>query len=261
MKMRLAALASLCATSVVLAQQPPAPSFDAVSIKINRSGAQGGTSRGQPGRYVGVNVTLMRLIRLAYRPISEFDGGPDWKDRDHFDVEAASSANPSQAEMLAMLRTMLADRFKLRARTETRALPVYELMVARSDGRLGPALTRVADACPPPPSGAPPAASAGAPLVRCGFTVQDGVLKGMGTLENIASELVIAGRRTVDRTALAGVYSIDLRWSPDNVAGLPADAPPEIFTAAREQLGLRLQAATAPTEVLVIESAERPDEN
>jgi uncharacterized protein (TIGR03435 family) len=249
-------------TGALMAQQPEAPSFDAVSIKVNRSGAQGGSSRGQPGRYVGVNVTLMRMIRLAYRPIEDFDGGPDWKDRDHFDVEASSGAYPSQSQMLAMLRTMLADRFKLRAHTETRALPVYELRVARADGRLGPSLTRVADACPPPaPPGAPPAAAGAAPPIRCGFMVQDGVLKGMGTLANAASELMVAGRHTVDRTGLAGVYSIDLRWSPDNSAGLPADAPPEIFTASREQLGLRLQAATAPTEVLVIDSAERPEEN
>jgi len=239
--------ACVAIAGTVLLAQPAPPAFDAVSIKVNRSGEQGGTSRGQPGRYVGINVTLMRLVRLAYRPIAEFDGGPDWKDRDHFDVEAATGANPSQEQMLAMMRTMLADRFKLRAHVESRALPVYELVVARSDGRLGPALVRVADACGPP--------------IRCGFTLQDGVLKGMGTLAGIAGELGIAGRRTVDRTGLAGVYSIELRWSPDNVAGLPADAPPEIFTAIREQLGLRAQAATAPTDVLVIDSAERPADN
>ena len=263
MKALLTPVVALAAAGVALAQQPAAPAFDAVSIKINHSGAQGGTSRGQPGRYVGVNVTLMRLVRLAYRPIEEFDGGPDWKDREHFDVEATTSANATQTQMLAMMRAMLADRFTLRAHTETRALPVYELRVARPDGRLGSALTRVADACPPPapPGAPPPAAGAAAPAIRCGFTVQDGVLSGMGTLANIASELMVAGRHTVDRTGLEGVYRIDLRWSPDNVAGLPSDAPPEIFTAAREQLGLRLQASTAPTDVLVIDSAERPEEN
>jgi uncharacterized protein (TIGR03435 family) len=244
------------------AQQSAPPSFDAVSIKINRSGEQGGRSRGQPGRYVGVNVTLMRLIRLAYRPIEEFDGGPEWKDRDHFDVEAVTGANVSQAEMLAMLRTLLADRFKLRTHTETRSLPVYELSLGRPNATLGPSLTRVADACPPPaPPGPPAAGAATEPSIRCGFTVGDGALNGMGTLTSIASELVLAGRHTVDRTGLPGVYRIDLKWSPDNSAGLPADAPPEIFTAVREQLGLRLQAATASTEVVVIDSAERPEEN
>jgi uncharacterized protein (TIGR03435 family) len=260
MKLYLAALASLCATGVVLGQQPPPPSFDAVSIKINRSGAQGGSSRGQPGRYVGVNVTLMRLVRLAYRPIQEFEGGPEWKERDHFDVEAVTGTSPSPEQLLAMLRTLLAERFKLRVHAETRSLPVYELRLDRTDGRLGAALTRVADACPPPVP-ATASADAATPRIRCGFTVQDGALKGTGTLANIASELMVGGRHTIDRTGLAGVYSIDLRWSPDNSAGLPADAPPEIITAVREQIGLRLQAATAPTEVLVIDSAERPEEN
>jgi uncharacterized protein (TIGR03435 family) len=260
MKLPLAALASLCATGVVLGQPPPSPSFDAVSIKINRSGAQGGSSRAQPGRYIGVNVTLMRLVRLAYRPLQEFEGGPEWKERDHFDVEAVTGANPSQEQMHAMLRTLLAERFKLRVHAEMRSLPVYELRLDRADGRVGAALTRVADVCPPPVP-ATASADAAAPRIRCGFTVRDGVLSGTGTLADIASELSVAGRRTVDRTGLAGVYSIDLRWSPDNSAGLPADAPPEIITAVREQTGLRLQAATAPTEVLVIDSAERPEEN
>jgi len=259
MKTLLLALAALCAAGAVLAAQP-APSFEVVSIKVNRSGAQGGSSRGQPGRYVGVNVTLMRLIRLAYRPFEEFDGGPDWKDRDRFDVQASTGPETSQAQMLAMLRTMLADRFKLRAHIETRSLPVYELRLARSDGRLGAGLMRVADACPPPPSPGVPPADPASPI-RCGFTVDDGVLKGMGTMTAIASELMVSGRHAVDRTALEGVYRIEMRWSPDNGAGSPADAPPEIFTAVREQLGLRLQAATAPTEVVVIESAERPEEN
>lgn len=260
MKALFAAVVVVAAAGAALARQSAAPAFDAVSIKVNRSGEQGGSSRAQPGRYVGVNVTLMRLVRLAYRPVEEFAGGPDWKDRDRFDVEAVTGANPSQPQMLAMLRTMLADRFKLRAHTETRPLPVYELSLGRPDGRLGTSLARVADACPAPvPPGAQPNDPGAAPAVRCGFTLGDGVLKGMGTLADVASELVVAGRHAVDRTGLAGVYRIELRWSPDNAAGLPADAPPEIFTAVREQLGLRLQAATAPTDVVVIDSAQPPE--
>jgi uncharacterized protein (TIGR03435 family) len=137
------------------------------------------------------------------------------------------------------------------------------MRLGRTDGRLGTALTRAGDACPPPvaPGAAPPGGGDAAPAFRCGFTVQDGVLKGHGTLANIASELMVGGRHTVDRTGLTGVYRIELHWSPDNTAGLPADAPPEIVTALREQLGLRLQAATAPTEVLVIDSAERPEDD
>lgn len=244
-----------------VAQQPAPLAFDAVSIKVNRSGEQGGSSRGQPGRYVGVNVTLMRLVRLAYRPVEEFDGGPDWKDKDHFDIEAVTATGQSQPELLVMMRTLLADRFKLRVHTETRALPIYELALARTDGRLGSSLTRVGDACPPPAAPGTQLPAGPGAAIRCGFRSGDGLLQGMGTLANIASELVVAGRHAVDRTGLGGVYSIELRWSPDHTPGLPVDAPPEIFTAVREQLGLRLQPATAPTEVVVIDSAERPETN
>jgi len=259
----LALVASLAAVAPVQGQNAPPPAFDAVSIKPNRSGEQGGSSRAQPGRYVGVSWPIGCLVRLAYRPIEEFDGGPEWKDRDRFDLEAVTGATVAPPQMLVMLRTMLADRFKLRVHTETRPLPVYELSLVRPDGRLGPGLTRVAASCPPPDPVAPPvpADAAAPPPVRCGFTLQNGVLKGAGTMASIASELVVAGRRAVDRTGLAGVYSIDLKWTPDAAAGQPADAPPEIFTGIREQLGLQVKAATVPTEVLVIDAAERPDAN
>ena len=230
MKVRLAALAPLCAVGAVLAQQPRA----AGTICRRQRHADAARYASPTGRF------------------EEFDGGPEWKERDHFDVEAVTSANPSQAEMLAMLRTLLADRFKLRAHTETRALPVYELLSCRDRTGVWTAFTRVADACPPRTRHARRRSRSPLP-VRCGFTVQDGVLKGMGTLASIAGELGIAGRRTVDRTALAGVYSIELRWSPDNTAGLPADAPPEIFTAGARAAGAAPAGATAPTEVLVIE--------
>jgi len=236
MRVFLTAVVALALAGGSGARQPP-PAFDAVSIKVNRSGEQGGSSRAQPGRYVGVNVTLMRLVRLAYRPVEEFDGGPDWKEKDRFDIEAVTAANASQPQMLAMLRTLLTDRFKLRAHTETRALPVYELSLGRPDGRLGSSLTRVADACPPP---VPPAAQPGAPgpaPVRCGFQVGDGVLKGMGTLANIASELVVAGRHTVDRTGLAGVYRIDLR---------PTGRPGMRRPALRRRPSLPLHSPRAP---------------
>ena len=77
----LAFAAALGAGATLAAQAPSPPAFDAVSIKPSRSDVRRGSSRVQPGRYVGVNVTLMRLVRLAYRPIEEFDGGPEWVDR------------------------------------------------------------------------------------------------------------------------------------------------------------------------------------
>jgi hypothetical protein len=96
--------ATLVAAVSLRGQAPPAPraplAFDVVSVKPNTSGEQGGTSRAQPGRYQGINVTLRRVIGLAYRPVQEFAGGPDWIDAARFDIEARTESNPSQEQML-----------------------------------------------------------------------------------------------------------------------------------------------------------------
>jgi hypothetical protein len=163
-------LATVVAAVSLRGQAPAGPrplAFDVVSVKPNTSGEQGGTSRAQPGRYQGVNVTLMRVIALAYRPVQEFTGGPDWINAARFDIETRAEGYPSQDQMLEMMRTMLADRFKL--------------VVHKDVKEPGAAL------------------------------------------------------------------------SPDSGAS--------IFTALQEQLGLKLEPSTAPLDVIVIDSAERPSEN
>ena len=227
-----------------------APTFDAVSIKPNRSGDVGGTSRVQPGRYQGVNVTLMRLIRLAYRPIQEFEGGPDWINTGHFDVDAKAEGTPSPEQMLAMLRTMLADRFALQVRQETRERPVYALTRAGRDGTLGAHL-RPSDApCPGGPG-------------TCGVRMGDDTLTSRGiTMARLAQELSFVGRTVVDRTGLTGAFEVNLQWTPDSPAGAATDGHlPSIFTAMHEQLGLKLEPARGPVDVLVIVRAEKPTEN
>ena len=138
---------------------------------------------------------------------------------------------------------MLADRFKLRVHTETRQLPIYELVVARADDRLGPqirataAAKRSADAVP-------------GKLRFRAYTAVD-------IARNLANS---SGRMVVDRTELTGMYDGELTWTPDNLPpGVAVDAnAPSIFAAVEEQLGLKLLPATGPVEVLVIDSVERP---
>jgi uncharacterized protein (TIGR03435 family) len=234
--------------------------FDVVSVKPNTSGETGGTSRAQPGRYQGINVTLFRVITLAYRPVQEFAGGPDWIKTAHFDIEARSDRSPTPDQMLEMLRTMLADRFTLVVHNERKESPVYALTLARRDGRLGPRLKRAEAECAPPDSG--PAQSSQA-RPRCGFRLGNGALSGEGaTMARLASELSFVDRQVIDRTGLAGAFDIDLEWTPDSPGAAPSpDAGPSIFTAIQEQLGLRLEPATAPLDIIVIDSAERPTEN
>jgi hypothetical protein len=87
----------LAGVSVVglLGQEPQRPlTFEVTSVKPNTSGEQGGSSKAQPGRYVGINVTLKRVMRLAYRPVQEFVGGPEWINTDRFDIEGRSTFAP-----------------------------------------------------------------------------------------------------------------------------------------------------------------------
>ena len=234
----------------IAAQAPIA--FDAVSIKPNRSGETGGTSRATPGRYQGTNVTLMRLINLAYRPVQEFEGGPDWINTEHFDVDATAEGTPTQAQMLAMLRAMLAERFALQVRQETRERPVYALALARRDGKAGALLKRADDApCPGGPG-------------TCGVSLGDGTLNSRSiTMARLAGELSFVGRKVIDRTGLDGAFDVNLRWTPDAPGAAPGTDGnlPSIFTALQEQLGLKLEPTTGPVDVVVIVRAERPTAN
>jgi uncharacterized protein (TIGR03435 family) len=233
--------------------QPASPAFDVASIKRNKSGAQGGSSRLTGNSYIGENVTLKRMIASAYSPIQEFEGGPGWIDSEHYDVQAKAEGSPAQEGLQLMLRSLLADRFKLVVRKETRERPAYALSLARSDGKLGPRLRPAAGECSP---GAAGKAKGKAPAAGC-FRLGNGTLTGRGgTLERLAAELNISGRLVVDHTGLKGNYDMDLQWAPDE-EGTNAD----LFTAIREQLGLKLEATRAPVEVIVIDSAAKPSEN
>lgn len=245
----------------LLAQEPQRPlTFDVTSVKPNTSGEQGGSSKAQPGRYVGLNVTLKRVIGLAYRPVQEFIGGPDWINTDRFDIEGSVEGTPTQDQMLEMLRSLLADRFKLAVHRETRQMPAYSLTLARSDGRLGAELRAVRPCTPP-------AASPASPARRCGgFAVGAGSLKGTGvTMTQLATELPSAteGRYVVDRTGLSGTFDVNLTWNAEALSptATSADNAASIFAAIQEQLGLRLVSITTPIEVIVIDRAERPASN
>ena len=136
-----AAAASFTAGSLAHAQLA-SPAFDVATIKPNKSVEPGGGSRFAGSSYVGTNVTLKRVIRLAYGPIQEFVGGPGWIETEHYDITAKTEGNPSREQLQLMLRSLLADRFKLVVHKETRDLPAYALVLARRDGKLGPSLRR-----------------------------------------------------------------------------------------------------------------------
>lgn len=253
------------------------PSFEVASIKQNKSGEFSARFGYEPGgQLIVVNNAVRNLIRSAYH-LQDYQilGGPGWMNSDRYDVSARAGGNLSEAQSRLMLQRLLRERFKLVARMETREIPIYTLVVARSGQSLGPNLRRAAVDCMaitaaaekrgvtpelPPPQGNRPA---------CGTRSTPGLMMGAGvSMSDLARNLAgPAGRMVVDKTGLTGSWDLDLTYVMDQpipnnprVLPPPADAVP-LFTALQEQLGLKLEARRAPVEVLVIVSIERPTEN
>jgi uncharacterized protein (TIGR03435 family) len=269
-----------CAAAVA-AQTSATLSFEAASIKPTASGDSGGGANFQPGgRFVARNVTLRALIRGAFGdPVqldpSRISGGPSWIDTDRFDLEARAATEfsdltfngGSTATGAAMLRALLADRFRLATHWETRDIPVYAL-VRRDAGRLGPRLVS-SPAVPGTDCLADAAvASTDTALPRCGSYLLQNTggnqfaihARGM-TMTNLARNLQnVAGRVVLDRTVLDGTYSFDLdfEYRPASAASGDDGLGAAIFTAVQDQLGLKLDATKGPVDVLVIDRVEKP---
>jgi bla regulator protein BlaR1 len=248
-------------------QDAPRMTFDVASVKPNKSDESGGfIQRMRGGTFSVGNQTLLQLLRFAYG-IQPFQlvGAPDWFRTARFDIAAKAPADVPQpvdgqlSPEALMLRSLLEDRFRLAMHRETRQLPIYALVIARTDGRLGPSIRRPAnDYCaqrakeaakaPPSPMGIGPV---------CGIRGNSQQLTAgsfpVGGFTNfLASE---TNRIVVDRTGLTGVWDFELKWSPPNAPSPDPDRP-SIFTALEEQLGLRLEPTIGPVEVLVIDRVE-----
>ena len=278
----IAAAVGLSMPSPLPAQSPVpgGPAFKTTAITLNTSGDGRMRFDPQPGRFMGTNVTAAMLVRFAYDlPHFQETGGPAWLNLDRFDVVATADRNVTPEQTRIMLRTMLADRFRLTAHTETRELPTYTLTTARADRRLGAQLRRTQADCalanppeigafgPSPPEGLPDCGFFGF-TPRTDFASGSVGLAFRGlTMGELAKWLIPVLRRNVnDQTGLVGYFDADL----DFIAELPPPPPPpgmpnpfekpfgSIFTIFPEQLGLKLESTTAPVEVLVVDRAERP---
>jgi uncharacterized protein (TIGR03435 family) len=223
--------------------------FEVASVKPNNSGSQNSNMELHPGgRVTGTNVALGGLLRTVFNlQPHQLVNAPDWIDTARFDIEAKPDREYSTREdalapeLLAMLRNLFADRFKLIAHREMRDTSVYALVVVK-DGVMGPQMRRSTVDCE---------------TVRCRISTNAGRIAGTGTtLSELMRRLSpTLGRPVVDRTGLSGPFDLELTWSPDQTADT---AGPSIFTAIQEQLGLKLESQRAPIEVMVIDRLERP---
>ena len=243
--MRRLPIAALVASAlaVPLAAQAP-PAFDVASIRPNTSGSpRSGTQNLPGGRVTVTNQPLRSMIRTAYGANDlEVVGGPDWIDRDRWDVLAAAAPDsPADAPWREMLKTLLVERFKLRAHFESRERPVYRLVFARADKRLGPQIRTTECGADTPGCGTLSANTNG---------IKSGTIRGVArTMAELGTGLSdYAERRVFDATGSEERYDFDLKWSEDL----------SIFTALQEQLGLKLEPASGPLEVLFIDGVEKP---
>lgn len=239
------------------------PEFTVATIKPSRPDApRGGYGfRGQD--VTTTNVTVNWMIKLAYNVHArQIEGGPAWLDSAKYDTVGRpdTPGQPSRDQMKLMIQKLLTDRFQLKFRIEKKELPVYALVVLKT----GPKIA-VSDADPNAFPG-------------IGFAQGPGVLSLIGrntTLDGMVNGLQsnILDKPVVNQTGLTGRYDFTLKFTPDatqiaNFGALPpppaadpGDAPPDIFTAFQQQLGLKLESTKAFVDVMVIEKIERPSEN
>ncbi len=239
--------------------------FEVASIKRNVSGDQNLGLNLPSGQGFNVtNVPMLGTIMRAYQ-VKNVAAAPDWVTEERYDIEAKAGGTPTSDEVNAMLRTMLRERVKLKAHIEPREIPVYALVVARPNHPGTKPLALDCDRIQAARAAA--GGQATGPLgsaAPCAYTWSGmGIISGGITMARFAGLLDwVAGRVVIDRTGLSGPYEFTVRFAPPSASvGAAADDRPDLFTALRDQLGLKLEPARAPVDTLVIDHIERPTEN
>jgi uncharacterized protein (TIGR03435 family) len=242
--------------------------FEVASIKPSQPGNQIHGWRIESNRILIQNFTLSQIIMVTYglKSATQLSGGPKWIDSQHFDIEAkvneteaAKMQNLSEGqndrETMLMMRSLLADRFQLTMKRAARLVPIYALVLDKAGSKLTPSPTL--------PSGTPNARTAHS--IHNDGNTEDltAVATSMPGLADLLTGMPECGGRVVlDRTGLSGSYDFKLDWATDTGNGTTTNTPyPSLFTALREQLGLRLDPQKASEEVLVIDHVAEPSPN
>lgn len=259
------------------------PTFEVASVKPSPPDARRGPIGFGGERLTVTAWTLPEVMTLAYGQglalyRFQISGGPDWLDRERFDItatidEKSVAKAPNSTLLLDMLKALLAERFKLAVREETKEAPIYLLTLASRDGQLGPKLRRSTYPCPEP--GGPPPSPDPERQKNCMASIGYGTLTGRGMpMEQLALSIANfygIGRLVVDRTGLSGRFDMDMEWAPmtqfrqpgnldppPDFADRSVNALPTLFVALKEQLGLALEPGRGPVPSIVIERAEHP---
>jgi uncharacterized protein (TIGR03435 family) len=250
-------LISVCASLL----DGQAAEFEVATVKVNKSGQgiRGGchgvdsvytpveaASAPPLGRCVVTSARLGHLINVAYGLMNGLvTGGPEWVTRgfDRFDLqaEAENPAKTTEAELRAMLRSALVERFDLKFHRETVERPGFALVAGKNGARI-----KVSSAADTSLSfGGQGKPGTGQPVT---ITARKITIAGLAGLLSSIKQVPI-----VDETGLAGDYDVTLNWDEDQ--------GPTLATAVQEQLGLKLEAQKVPISLFVIDSAQKPSAN
>jgi uncharacterized protein (TIGR03435 family) len=229
--------------AAVLVAHAQTPSFEVASVKLTQHGrgpegwSHSSLDTPSPGNLTAVNESLQGLIQFAYDVQGYQIVGPDWLNSDDacYDISAKASTETRRDEMRLMMQTLLAERLKLAVHKETRTLSGYNLVAAKNG---------------------PKQLNASADGVRGGtHSVGGQVTATHISMEEFARNLARWTRQPVfDKTGIAGNFDFKLDYEPDPT---PEKNKPSLFTALQEQLGLRLETAKVPVEMIVVDHAER----
>jgi uncharacterized protein (TIGR03435 family) len=249
--MKLPLLVAILATGVQAGDINP--SFEVATVK--QTSAEGTTRRFtiQGHQFLTFNTSLADLIQFAYglHP-RQLAGGPDWIESRKFDVVglAAGDKEPTEPEWMKMMANLIVERFQLRYHMEKRELPVYAITVDREEPKLEPS-NEGPDALP-----------------ALGFRGRGQMVARNTSVADLAWELqsAILDRPVVDRSEIKKRFNFTLSWTPDEfqtatLAGEDRAADeiaPNLFTAMRQQLGLKLIATKSQADVMRIEHVDFP---
>jgi uncharacterized protein (TIGR03435 family) len=242
-------------------QQSAPLSFEVASIKPATPGDRGGKFAIMQGghQFVVRNYKVKDLVSFAYNlPPRLISGGPAWSEVDAYNILAATpgEARPNLDEQMAMMRTLLADRFKLEFHTEPKETSVYALTVTKGGIKFN-------ETAQP---------NIATQLVNTIFPAEKAHLPARNaTMDQFASMLQrgVVDRPVVDKTNLTGKYDFDLEWTYDETQfggnlppiATPNDGKPDLFSALQQQLGLRLESSRAAVDTIVIDRVQKPSEN
>ena len=233
--------AGLIFLAVAIAYGETRPAFEVATVKRIRDYSPVATMNGDisHGRLTLNNAHIKQMIAVAYEIQGvRIEGGPGWIDSDQFQIDAkAEDPETTEKQVRVMLQSLLEDRFQLRIHRETKLISSYTLRTAAGGARLEPAQKEGTD--------------------RCDRTVDGGRYElvcrhiRIATLTN-ALAILLRGP-VVDQTGLTGDYDFALSWEGDDMYAAVPDAV--------DKFGLKLEKKKVPTEVIVIDSVERPSDN